>query len=80
MLIDSASGAVDWQQFRDDTPDKLAALVAAKVAGQEVVAPPDEPVQVIQLLDALKQSVAEAQSTAAAAKPAGDRPRRRRSA
>jgi DNA end-binding protein Ku len=80
MLIDSASGAVDWRQFRDDTPDKLAALVAAKVAGQEVLAPTEEPVQVIQLLDALKQSVAQAQSTATSAKPAGDSPRRRRSA
>src|SRR5690348_9029550 len=28
MLIDSSTGIVDWQQFRDDTPDKLAALVA----------------------------------------------------
>ena len=63
LLIDSASGPVDWQQFRDDTPDKLASLVAAKVAGQEVVACHEEPVQVIQLLDALKQSVAQAQTT-----------------
>lgn len=80
MLIDSASGAIDWRQFRDDTPDKLSALVAAKVAGQEVLAPTDEPVQVIQLLDALKQSVAQAQSATTSARPAANGPRRRRSA
>ncbi len=57
MLIDSASGAVDWTQYRDDTPDKLAALVAAKVAGREVALPAEEPLQVLKLLDALKQSV-----------------------
>jgi DNA end-binding protein Ku len=78
-LIGSASGTVDWQQFRDDTPDKLAALVAAKVAGQEVVIPTEEPVQVIQLLDALKQSVARVQDVAGN-KPSDDKPRRRRSA
>lgn len=80
MLIDSSSGAVDWQHFRDDTPDRLAALVAAKVAGQEVVAPTEEPVQVIQLLDALKQSVAQAQGATGTVKTDGNAPRRRRSA
>ncbi len=79
VLIDSASGTVDWRQFRDDTPDKLAALVAAKVAGQEVLTTHEEPVQVIQLLDALKQSVAQVQSITPSAKP-GEAPRRRRSA
>jgi DNA end-binding protein Ku len=77
LLIDSASGAVDWSQYRDDTPDKLAALVEAKVAGREVAAPAEEPVQVLQLLDALKQSVAQMQSEAPAA---GKRRAQRRSA
>ena len=77
MLINSASGPVDWQQFRDDTPDKLAALVAAKVAGHQVIAPVEEPVPVIQLLDALKQSVARTRSASATDEPAGPaRPRR----
>lgn len=81
MLIGSASGTLDWQQFRDDTPDKLAALVEAKVAGKEVLAPTEEPVQVFQLLDALKQSVAQAQSAAAIAKPTeAEGQRQRRSA
>ena len=79
MLIDSACGTVDWQQYRDDTPDRLAALVEAKVAGREVVAPADEPLEVINLLDALKQSVAHAQSDAgAAARPAASNSSRQR--
>lgn len=65
MLIDSASGAVDWAQYRDDMPDKLAALVEAKVAGRELAPPAEEPLQVLKLLDALKQSVACAQNQAA---------------
>jgi DNA end-binding protein Ku len=82
MLIDSASGAVDWRQYRDDTPEKLAALVETKVAGREWVAPVDEPVQVLKLLDALKQSVATACSDQAsvAAKPSKPRTPERRSA
>jgi DNA end-binding protein Ku len=77
MLIDSASGAVNWNEYRDDTPNKLAALVAAKVAGREYAAPADEPVEVLKLLDALKQSVERAQSETA---DTGKRKGQRRSA
>ena len=59
-LIDSASGPLDWSRLRDDTPEKLAQLIEAKLQGREVAAPEAEPVQVLQLLDALKQSVARA--------------------
>ena len=77
MLIQSASGPLDWQPFRDDTPDKLAALVAAKVAGQQVVSSVEEPLPVLPLLEALKQSVARTQSASATAEPAGPAKRRR---
>jgi len=60
MLIDSASGPLDWPRLRDDTPEKLAQLIEAKLEGREAAAPEEEPVQVLQLLDALKQSVAQA--------------------
>ena len=60
MLIDSASGPLDWSRLRDDTPEKLAQLIEAKLEGREVAAFQEEPVQVLQLLDALKQSVAQA--------------------
>ena len=59
-LIDSASGPLDWSRLRDDTPEKLAQLIEAKLEGREMAAPQEEPVQVLQLLDALKQSVAQA--------------------
>ena len=82
MLIDAASGAVDWRQYCDDTPEKLAALVEAKVAGRELVTPAEEPVQVLKLLDALKQSVATACSdqTSVAGKPRKTQMPERRSA
>ncbi len=66
MLLDSITGTVDWDRYRDDTAEKLSALIEAKIAGQPCIAPAEEPVQVLQLLDALKQSVAEATGKAAA--------------
>ena len=60
MLIDSASGPLDWSRLRDDTQEKLAQLIEAKLEGREVAAAEAEPVQVLHLLDALKQSVAQA--------------------
>jgi len=59
-LIDSATAPVDWSQYRDDTAEKLSALIQAKIEHRQVVAPAEEPVEVPQLLDALKQSVAAA--------------------
>ncbi len=58
-LIDGASGPVDFDAYRDDATAQLERLVEAKVAGREVaVADREEPPQVIELLSALKQSVA----------------------
>jgi DNA end-binding protein Ku len=58
MLVDSTTAAIDWSKYRDDTAEKLSELIEAKIAGRPWVAPTEEPVQVLQLLDALKQSVA----------------------
>ena len=60
MLIDSRTAALDWSKYRDDTAEKLSALIEAKIAGRQWVAPAEEPVPVLQLLEALKQSVAAA--------------------
>ncbi len=60
MLIDAARRPLDWSDYPDDTAQQLTALVEAKIAGQPLVAPAEEPAQVLQLLDALKQSVASA--------------------
>jgi DNA end-binding protein Ku len=60
MLVDSITGAIDWARYQDDTAEKLSALIEAKIAGQPCTIPAEEPVRVLQLLDALKQSVAAA--------------------
>ena len=58
QLIDAACGPLDWARYRDTTAEELAALVEAKVANRPSVAPAAEPAAMLQLLDALKQSVA----------------------
>ena len=60
-LIDAATGPVDWARYGDDTAERLSALVEAKIQRRQVVVVADEePVKTLRLLDALKQSVAEA--------------------
>jgi DNA end-binding protein Ku len=64
---------LDYSQFRDPHRDKLLALIQAKVAGHEIVAPPQVAAEthVINLMDALRKSVE-------AAKPAeAEKPKRR---
>jgi len=54
--------------YKDRNTEQLKELIEAKVQGKEIVAPPvPEQVQVLNLMDALKKSVAQAQ---AEAKPA----------
>ena len=59
-LIDAADGPVDWAQYRDDAAAQLEKLVEAKIQGRPLDAPQEEPAQVLQLLEALQQSVAAA--------------------
>jgi DNA end-binding protein Ku len=61
-LIALASASLDWSRYRDTTAEELTSLLQAKIAKQPPVVPPDEPVAVLQLLDALKQSVVAAES------------------
>jgi DNA end-binding protein Ku len=77
QLIALASGPVDWTRYRDTSAEELAALIEAKRAQQPPPAVADEPV-VLQLLDALKQSVAAVQQGTAAAEPKARKPRGRR--
>jgi len=60
QLIALSSGPLDWARYRDTSAEELAALLQAKIADQPPAAPAEEPVAVLQLLDALKQSVAAA--------------------
>ena len=76
-LIDSVSGPLDWSRLRDDTPEKLMQLIEAKLEGRQVPVAEEEPVEVLQLLDALKQSVAQ---TTGKNGSNGRRTRKRRSA
>jgi DNA end-binding protein Ku len=57
----------EFDKYKDVYTDKLAKLIEAKVAGQEIVTPPaHEEAQVINLMEALKQSVARVQQEAPA--------------
>ena len=52
----------DFSAYKDVYTEKLTQLIEAKVAGKEIVAPPaEEHAQIINLMDALKASVANAQ-------------------
>ena len=73
MLMDAASGPLDWSRYRDATAEELTALIEAKITRRPLTAPAEEPVAALQLLAALKQSVATAQKNAAVANP---KPRR----
>jgi DNA end-binding protein Ku len=61
LVREIATDKFDWSKYHDDYTEKLTEIIEAKVAGREVVAPPaesDSPV--INLMDALKKSVANA--------------------
>jgi non-homologous end joining protein Ku len=61
----------DLAKYRDEYTDKLKPLIQAKVAGQEIVAQPVQmQAQVIDLMDALKASLATAQGKEPAVEPA----------
>jgi DNA end-binding protein Ku len=60
QLIALAGGPLDWSRYHDTSADELAALVEAKIAQQQPVTSPDEPA-VVHLLEALKQSLRDAE-------------------
>jgi DNA end-binding protein Ku len=63
--ISALSGDFDPTEFSDEYREALEQVIQAKVAGQEVVAPAEEPRQtgqVVDLMEALRRSVAEARA------------------
>ena len=55
------------ERFRDTWADRVREAVEKKVAGEEVIAPPEAPkAQIIDLLEALKRSVAQTQESKSA--------------
>lgn len=70
LIAVSTPKKFDFAAYKDVYTEKLTKLIEAKVAGEEIVAPPvHEQAQIINLMDALKASVAQAQVHEAEAKP-----------
>ena len=61
MLVESLAAPFEPEKYHDSYLDNLQRLIDAKVKGQEVVTPPSaEPSKVIDIMEALKQSLAAA--------------------
>jgi DNA end-binding protein Ku len=77
QVIESLSGEFDASELQSDYRRDLRALLEAKLAGEEVAAPPPaaEEAPVVDLMEALRRSVEEAQ---AGKKPAPKRPASRK--
>jgi DNA end-binding protein Ku len=78
-LVDQlSSDRFDAEQYRDDYADRVRALIERKVAGEEITAGAEAPrAQIIDLFEALKQSIAEGKrvSSGASHEPAPVTPR-----
>jgi DNA end-binding protein Ku len=81
QLVESLSGDYDPGEFRNEYRDELRAMLEAKLAGQEISRPePVTPVPVIDLMEALKKSVAQAKGEREPAKRSGSKTPRKRAA
>lgn len=57
-------GAIDFSKYPDTYEDALRGMIDAKIAGEEIVAPKTEaPPKVVNLMDALRQSLERVSST-----------------
>ena len=66
MLVESLAAPFEPEKYKDTYRDNLQALIEAKINGQEVVTPPTaEPSKVIDIMEALKKSLAIAKKPAA---------------
>ncbi len=59
-LIEQMSGKFEPEKYKDDYAEKLQKAIKRKIAGNEIVEAKEEkePVKIINLMDALKQSIA----------------------
>lgn len=71
LLVGTLSDEVPWADYRDDYRDGLDAAIAAAAKGEPIPVPdaPAEEPKVVDLMEALRQSVAQANDEKAAAKP-----------
>jgi DNA end-binding protein Ku len=71
QIITSLQGPFEPDELKSEYRESLRGLLEAKLAGQEIVAPePSEPAPVIDLMEALRASVAAAKTSSSAKKPA----------
>ena len=78
QLVESLAGPFDAEEYVNDHRVALRAMLDAKVQGEEIVAPEPAPAApVIDIMDALKQSLADAKS--ASREDAPSKPRKRKS-
>jgi len=58
QVIENFEGDLDWEEYRDEYQEELQRIIDAKIAGEEVVATTEEaPPKVVNLMDALRQSL-----------------------
>ena len=70
LIESSSTDEVDLSEYKDTYTQKLRELVEAKVSGQEVISPPEEDdVPVVNLMDALRRSVAKSRPVTRAKPP-----------
>lgn len=73
MLVETLAAPFEPEKYKDSYRENLQAMIDAKIKGQEVVAPPaQEPAKVIDIMEALKQSLATAKKPAASAPAISD--------
>jgi len=72
QLVESLAGDYDPVEFRNEYREELRAMLEAKLAGEEITRPePIAPAQVVDLMEALKKSVAQAKAQREPAKRSG---------
>jgi DNA end-binding protein Ku len=58
QVIENFEGELNWEEYRDEYQEELQRIIDAKIAGEEVVATEEEaPPKVVNLMDALRQSL-----------------------
>ena len=58
QVIENFEADLNWEEYRDEYQEELQRIIDAKIAGEEVVATAEEaPPKVVNLMDALRQSL-----------------------
>jgi DNA end-binding protein Ku len=58
QVIENFEADLNWEEYRDEYQEELQRIIDAKIAGEEVVATTEEaPPKVVNLMDALRQSL-----------------------